>query len=268
MTHSSARGRGIFTKQGFYATKAMAEAGVSFVLGFPIRSYVFPGHIKVGWHVAFGLPVYFRLLDARPPLTRRRLRWLGAAVNPANSIYQVSLRLFRGDAGECEREAVESWFRAPEYAEFYRRWAGQFAFHLVRTPEFFQWRLHAPGSNYTVISLRKDGELGALAVTRLTELQGFAVLAVVDIMVLADFRRAAGRLLEETAKRACELGAAAVVVMLPRPQARFLRLGRNGFFRSPVEFKLILKWLAVGPPPDSFSDASAWHLTWADTDNL
>jgi hypothetical protein len=268
MTHSSARGQGVFTKQGVYATKAMAEAGVSFVLGFPIRSYVFPGHLKIGWHVAFGLPVYFRLLDARPALAPHRLGWLGGVVNPAIGVYQMSLRRFRGDAGECERAPAEGCFRTPEYTEFYSRWAGQNAFHLVRTPEFFRWRLSAPDSSYTAISLRKDGQLGGLAVTRLTELHGFAVLAVVDIMVLAGFRRAAGRLHEETAKLARESGAAAVVVMLPRPEARFLRLGGNGFFRSPVEFKLILKWLAEGPPPDSFSDASAWHLTWADTDNL
>jgi hypothetical protein len=268
MTHSSARGQGIFTKQGAYATKVMAEAGVSFVLGFPIRSHVFPGHIKVGWHVAFGLPVYFRLLDAQTPLAMRRLGWLSAAVNPASAIYQKSLRWFRGDAGECDRANVENGFPAPEYAEFYSRWAAQNAFHLVRTPEFFRWRLSAPDSNYTVVTLRRDGRLGALAVTRLTTMHGLSILAVVDIMVLSEFRHAAGRLHDEIARLARESSAAAVVVMLPRPQARFLRLARNGFFRSPVEFKLILKWLAEGPLPDSFSDASAWHLTWADTDSL
>jgi hypothetical protein len=268
MTHSSTRGQGVFTKQGFYATKAMADAGVSFVLGFPIRSYVFPGHIKVGWHVAFGLPVYFRLADARPALQPRRLGWMSPVVNSANALYRAALRLFRSDAGECERSTPEACFPAPEYIDFYRRWSAQNAFHLARTPDFFRWRLRAPESNYTVIRVRKDGQLVALAVTRRTTMQGLPILAVVDIMVLTEFRHAVGRLHEETAKLAREAGAAAVIVMVPRPQARSLRLARNGFFRSPVEFKLILKWLADGPPPDSFSDASAWHLTWADTDSL
>ena len=38
----------------------MRAAGMDLCVGFPIRPEVFPGHIKVGWKVAFDLPVYFK----------------------------------------------------------------------------------------------------------------------------------------------------------------------------------------------------------------
>ena len=268
MTHSSMRGKGIFTKQGAYATTAMAEAGVGFVLGFPIRSYVFPGHLKVGWRIAFELPVYFRLLDPGPPLATRKVGWLGPVLRPLCDLYRALLRLGRGDSGDCERLPVESFFRSPEYLQFYDRWAEHVPFHLVRTSDFFCWRLAAPKTSYTVTVLRQGKELGALAVTRITRLQGFDVLAVVDLMVLPQFQGAVGRLHEEIARQARECGAAGVVIMVPRPEARLLRLTRNGFFKSSVVFKLILKWLAQTPPPDSFWEAGSWHLAWIDTDNL
>ncbi len=94
------------------------------------------------------------------------------------------------------------------------------------------------------------------------------MLAIVDFMLLSHVQSAVGRLHEEIARLARECGVAAVVIMVSRPEARFLRLARNGFFRSPVEFKLILKWLAQSPPPVPFWQADSWHLAWADTDNL
>ncbi len=269
MTHSSTRGKGVFTKQGAFATKAMAKAGVSFVLGFPIRSYVFPGHIKVGWKIAFELPVFFRLLDPGPPLKTKKLGWLGPVARPLCSLYSLSLRPGRGDAGECERVAPDVFFASEEYAQFHDRWARQYPFHLVRTGDFFRWRLRAPQSEYTVIALRRGGEVGAVAIARIDHLpQGFDVLAIVDLLLLAQARPAVGRLHEALAAEARVRGAAGVVMMAPRPEARFLRLGRNGYFRSPVQFKLILKWLAAEPEPEGFWRADAWHLAWADTDNL
>jgi len=67
--------------QGRYATEIMADEGVSFVTGYPIRPSVLPGHIKVGWKVAFDLPVYFKLLDPAtllaPVVSARSSRFCG-----------------------------------------------------------------------------------------------------------------------------------------------------------------------------------------------
>jgi hypothetical protein len=268
MTHSSRRGRGIFTQQGLYATSAMGEAGVDFVLGFPIRESVLPGHLKVGWKVAFGLPVYFALVDPHPVLSTKRIGWLGVPARSLCSAYRLALRPGRGDAGECERVPALSLFRSREYDEFQARWGESYPVQLIRTSEFFCWRLSAPQACYQVVAFRIRGRLGAVAITRPTHLHGFDVLAIVDMMVLPEFRSAIGRLHEEIARIARESGAAAVVTMTTRPDARFLRLGRNGFLRSPVEFKLILKWLSRAPVPPSLWEAKSWHLAWADTDNL
>ena len=82
MTHSKARGKGVFTAQGRYATDYMGKNGIAFCTGYPIRSYVFPGHIKVGWGIAFPLPVYVKVLDLKPVLATKHLGLLGAMLRP------------------------------------------------------------------------------------------------------------------------------------------------------------------------------------------
>jgi hypothetical protein len=267
MTHSSMRGRGMFTKQGHFSTAAMAEAGVDFVLGFPIRKFVIPGHLKVGWSIAFGLPVYFKLLDPKAPLATRGCGWLASLLRPVSNSYLALRKIGRDDAGEAKEISAEL-LGSEEHREFLHAWERQHPFHLNRTTDFFSWRLTAPGSEYHILEFRHGGKVAGIAVTRMTKLQGFDVLAVVDLLLLQEFGHAAGTLHEFMARIARKLKASAVVIMLPAPEARSLRLARNGFFRSPVEFKLILKWLSQKPVPDRFWDASAWHLMWADTDNL
>jgi len=58
MTHPDARGQGVFTKIGRYSTEQLADEGLSFSTGYPIRPEVIPGHLKVGWKALFQLPVY------------------------------------------------------------------------------------------------------------------------------------------------------------------------------------------------------------------
>src|SRR5436305_445431 len=73
MTHSSTRGRGVFTELGRFSLKNLGSQGVGFVSGYPIRAEVLPGHLKVGWNVAFCLPLYAKVLKTNASLRRAGL---------------------------------------------------------------------------------------------------------------------------------------------------------------------------------------------------
>ncbi|HTA71530.1 MAG TPA: GNAT family N-acetyltransferase [Bryobacteraceae bacterium] len=270
MTDSRMRGQGIFTMQGRYATEIMAKEGVSFVTGYPIRPSVLPGHFKVGWKVAFELPVYFKLLDPTTLLASRGLSFLVPVLRPLCAIYQAVARALTSgdDGGVCRQYAPEEFFELPEYEMFLKAWSPQYEIYLVRAADFFRWRLGAPAASYRILAQYHGRDLTGLAVVRNSTINNLDVTAIVDLMILPERASAAGALHREVERFARESRTGGVVIMTTRPDAARWRLCRYGFLKSPIKFKLILKWLSEAPVPSAFWRAEAWHLSWTDTDNL
>lgn len=270
MTHSCTRGKGVFTAMGRTATAEMGNEGIAFCLGFPIRSYVFPGHIKVGWSIAFDLPVWFRLVDPTPALASRNLGPLGLLFKPINAALQLGFRLTRqtGTRAQCTSVSPNDFFGSGEYEKFYEEWARQYPNHLTRSSNFFRWRLSAPNSSYKVIAVHADGELAGLAVCRNAPLQGFQITSILELMILERHAATMNVLHDGILAFAKESGSAGIVIMSTTQDSSRLKLFRNAYFKSRVTFKLILKWLSNEPEPNTFWDPGAWHLTWIDTDNL
>ena len=92
MTHSDARGRGVFTELGRFALAEMRPTNLSFLTGYPIRPEVMGGHLRVGWEVAFDLPMYIRPLRANAIAKAKGLSWLAPVANLWISIYQATRR--------------------------------------------------------------------------------------------------------------------------------------------------------------------------------
>jgi len=270
MTDSQMRGKGIFTMQGRYATEMMAKEGVSFVTGYPIRPSVLPGHIKVGWKVAFELPVYFKLLDPDTLLAAQGLRLLTPVLRFLCAAYQAVARGLapRDDGGVCRQYSPDEFFALPDYESFQNAWSSQYEIFLVRSADFFRWRLSAPATSYRIIALYHGRELTGMAVVRNSTINNLDMTAIVDLMILSEHASAACALHREVERFARQSRTGGVVIMSTRPDAARWRLYRHGFLRSPVKFKLILKWLSDSPVPAPFWQAKAWHLSWADTDNL
>jgi hypothetical protein len=270
MTHSSMRGRGVFTAMGRFATNNMAKAGVAFCTGFPIRPSVIPGHLKVGWRIAFDLPVYYRIVDIGIVLASKGWRWARPFLQPAVALYPHLCGLTAKRAGNlhCTEHTVDSFFAQVDYAGFYARWRRQHENHLLRTEEFLRWRLSAPGLQYQIVALYDGEQLAGLAITRNTLSPGFNVLGIADLMILDEYLPVAGVLHDALASLARTSGAAGVSVMCAIPEAHRLRLFGNGYVRTPYKFQFIAKWLADGDAPGSSWDAHRWHLMWLDADTL
>jgi hypothetical protein len=255
---------------GRIATNGMARAGVTFCTGFPIRPSVIPGHLKVGWRIAFDLPVYYRVVDIGIVLAARGMRWARPFLQPAVALYPhlCGLSAKRAKNLYCAEHTIDSFFERVDYALFYARWRRQHENHLLRTEEFLRWRLSAPGLQYRIVTLYDGAQLVGLAITRNTRSPGFDVLGIADLMILDEYLPVSGVLHDTLAALARTSGAAGVSVMCAIPEARRLHLPGNGYIRTPYKFRFIAKWLADGDAPECFWDARKWHLMWLDADTL
>ena len=271
MTHSSMRGRGIFTAMGRFATDRMAEREIAFCTGFTIRPSVIPGHLKVGWRIAFDLPVYCRIVDVRVILAAKGMSLIGSILQPFAATYANLCRLRSGRTGKnlrCREYTLEDFLLQEDYAGFYAQWCRQNPNHLIRTEEFLKWRLSAPGLQYRIVTLHDAERLAGLAIVRNTRSPGFEVIGIADLMILREYASGSGLLHDELASLAKRSGAAGVTVMCSVPEAELLHLAASGYIRTPYKFQFIAKWLAPGDAPSCLWDARKWHLMWLDADTI
>jgi GNAT superfamily N-acetyltransferase len=269
MTHPDARGKGVFTELGRFALAEIQAAGVDFVTGYPVRPEVMGGHLRAGWDVAFEMPMYLRPLRTDAILAARHLGALAGVGNLGVAAYHGLLA--RGTGGEkytsFDADPADIVGSA-SFARFLDAWAGSVPNHLVKSAEFYGWRLGAPGVRYRAFLVQRGEMLVAAAVGRSAVLNGVPSLALLDVMVLPGHEQALTTLYRDLATEARRRRDEAIVTMMSRASARRYRLLRHSFLRSPFVFKLILRSTSASLSVDSLCDERDWHLMWIDSDDL
>ena len=269
MTHSEARGRGVFTELGRFALGEMQATELAFVTGYPIRPEVMGGHMRVGWQVAFKLPMYIKPLRANAILRSKRLGWLAPMVNAGIVAQRSALALLPVAKGYASSDGSPSeLLGSGSFAALVAGWAASVPNHLVKSAEFYQWRLGAPGTDYRVFLTHRGDETVAAAIGRETRLYGIPSLALLDLMVLPGHERALSTLYQEIEGWALRSGVEALVTMVSRSRARQYRLGRSGFMRSPYAFSLIVRSVSDAIAAETLAREADWHLMWIDSDDL
>lgn len=269
MTHSAARGQGIFTKIGRYATDDLQAKALDFTSGYPIRPEVLPGHLKVGWQVVQELPMYLKVLRSNAILRTSVARHLAPLVNLGLSFVAFVTRP-RSNKSRVTTELASEFLdrRDGAYEGFFARWAASRRVHLIKDRDFLRWRLGAPESEYHVISSRKGAEIEALAIVRCTELKGIPCLAVLDLMLPEGSEGAASSILRAMEELALSRRCEAIAAMISREGARRASLAWRGFIRTPFVFKLIVKLLSERAKQAQLLTASAFDVMWLDSDDL
>ena len=269
MTHSQARGRGVFTELGRFALGELQATELAFVTGYPIRPEVMGGHMRVGWQVAFKLPMYIKPLRANAILSSKRLGWLAPIANAGIVAQRVALARLPATKGYTSAGGVPSGFLGSEsFAELVAGWAASVPNHLVKSAEFYQWRLGAPGSHYQTFLAYRGREVVAAAIGREATLYGIPTFALLDLMVLPGHEGALTTLYREIERWALRGGAEALVTMISRSRARQYRLAHSGFLRSPYAFSLIVRSVSDAMAVESLAREADWHLMWIDSDDL
>ena len=269
MTHSQARGRGVFTELGRFALAEMQATELAFVTGYPIRPEVMGGHLRVGWQVAFQLPMYIKPLRANAILKSKRLGWLAPLANAGIVAQRATLtRLPVAKEYTSSGGSPDELLGSAEFAALVAGWAASVPNHLAKSAEFYQWRLGAPGTSYRVFLTYRGGEVVAAAIGREATLYGVPSFALLDLMVLHGHERALASLYKDVERWALQRGAEALVTMVSRFRARQYRLARVGFLRSPYAFSLIVRSVSDSIATESLVREADWHLMWIDSDDL
>ncbi len=270
MTSSAARGRGVFTQLGAYALERLHERGLDFVTGYPIRPEVMGGHLRVGWKVAFELPMYLKPLRSNAILASRRLGAIAPVANVGMRAFGALLapRPRSEDGYVCDVQDPHELLHDPALERFLGRWSASVENHLVKTPAFYDWRLAAPDTRYVAFRVRRADAIVAAAIGRVATLQGIPSFALLDLMMLDDERAALPAMYREIDRVARHSGVEAIVTMMSRHQARRHRLRRFGFLRSPFAFKLIVRSVSDSLDAQSLCAEADWHLMWIDSDDL
>jgi len=270
MTHPAMRGKGVFAKLGIYATADLANRGIAFTSGYPIRPEVIPGHLRAGWRIAFKLPMYMHLLRANSLLRARRLGVLAPAANAVLAVVHAGLQAARKRKHwTVELAEPRAVFESPAYERFLAEWLAAQPIGLHKDAAFLSWRLGAPDTEYRFVVARDaSGEISALAIARRTELEGIPCIALLDVMARPDAAGALGAVVHRTRAYAKATGADAVVTMMSPTWAKRYRLARLGFLRTPAVFTLILKPLQAGLDEQFLFDEKNWHVMWIDSDDL
>lgn len=271
MTAPRLRGRGVFTKLGAYSLGKLQEAGVDFVTGYPRRPEVVPGHLKVGWSIAFRLPMYLLPLSLKSLLRSKKLGFLAPVADACVSAWQFVSGTMSRPSSELVAEALspDEFFRKGDYASFYERWKTNKGSVLLKTEAFLRWRFAVrPEVEYRIIAVRNGGELVGVSVVRSCDPDGIPSLGILDVMCVGDERLVLRSLRAAWIRLAQEWHREFVIMMLSAFHARRVRLWRLGFLRSPVNFDFIIKRLSVRASGMVPLSPDQWHLMWIDSDDL
>lgn len=271
MTHSEARGQGIFTRLGRYSLEAMKEQNIDFVIGYPIRPEVIPGHLKVGWKVAFSLPIFVKVLKADSLMQAKKLGFLAPLANLGLAAYDHFLKtlLHPAERYSCQWLSPSHLEKLPEYASFYSSWSNQFANHLVKDKNFFSWRLSAPHTHYDILLGWRDGMLVSVTVLRkMTILDKVPILAIVDMMVLDGHEASLTSTMLALENKARQDNLEMIACMTTKYIAKKLRFFYHGFINSKIVFKTIINPLQMHTSFDDLIKEEDWHIMWIDADTV
>jgi GNAT superfamily N-acetyltransferase len=268
MTHSRARGQGVFTELGRFSLDQMKRANVDCVTGYPIRKEVIPGHLKTGWSVVLPMPMYMSVVGTK--FLFSRLGGPGVVPIADRLVHGINKLIAAGRSNDAITKilSVEDFLGLEAYEAFVCGWSKDKTNYLLKTREFLRWRLSAPGASYKVVCAFRGPQLVAVAIARRLKLRGIESLALLDLMVLPGEESAVAAVTRRLRDLAREETADVVVVCMTKKWATSLRLLRCGFFPTPFVFKLIAQRLSKRVNDADVYTPDNWCLTWLDSDDL
>lgn len=265
MTSSKHRGKGIFTQLGRYATNELAK-DLPFTTGYPIRQGVIPGHLKVGWKIAFELPLYIKFLRFDSFLKHKKFGFLRFIANPMLHAFNY-LRKTR-QKRKFNISLINDIEHLPDYDALVIDWMKTIPNALIKDTKFAKWRYGRPGSNYYFITVRCENQLVGFASYCKTIKEGVPSYCVLDLITLRDYTDCVSQIYKTLSVNAHQEGVEAIMFMMSKHSAEYYKVTGNGFFRSPYKFSLIIKNLTGVFKDETLMTEKNWHLMWVDSDDL
>lgn len=266
MTNSQYRGQGVFTKLGRHSLNEMRNIGVPFTMGYPIRKEVIPGHLKVGWKIAFKQPLYIRFLSTKSLLRAKGIGYLYLIIDLFISIYIYIVR--QADSKEICIQTHDNIDEVEGYQPFQKRWAESLPNTLDKSLEFMRWRFGAPDKKYHFITAYEGDKLVGLAIIRDVIKENVPAIGIVDFIVLPSHKKCIPNIHNKILKMAKEQKKEAIMTMMSRTSATNYKMYSNGFLKSPFIFSVIINKLDDTINDEILFNEKNWHLMFIDSDDL
>jgi hypothetical protein len=202
------------------------------------------------------------------PLTRRAIR-LPHWPTPLNRLasvvtFPVVYVVSRSRPLRAECEPIRRFDAS--FTALWERLAPKFDLAVRRDAHYLNWRyIEAPHVRYSVVALRRHGELHGYAVYRHRHEPLGRVTMLVDFLVDPDDISGLKTLLRwvDRAARAEDSDKIRCYVMHGALR-RLLR--RNGYFNVKSTIEVTAKVNAVQVPPGFYDKTDGWHITYGDSD--
>lgn len=269
MTGVKARGKGIFTKMGAYATNVLNEENISFTTGFPIRKEVIPGHLKVGWEIMHSLPLFVKFISFKSLFKSKGIGFLYLIADFIINIYYFILSFSNSKLSyEISDYSNEEIDNINGLNEFLDEWVEQQEIGLKKNSEFLKWRLGAPDKRYTISVARKQTRIVGYAVFCDVVKENIPSTAILDVSTLKGNTGVSTTILRHIGKIAKRNNKESIIMMCSTHLYNIHKMRSSGFIKTPYKFSLIVKNLNNQFSNELFKDEKNWHLTWIDSDNL
>ena len=267
MTSSEHRGKGIFTQMGKYSTEKLAEK-VPFTTGYPIRKSVIPGHLKVGWKIAFELPLYIKFLKLNSFIKGKFhsfvffVPMLNLLLNFYNSVFRIRKN------GEYNHEIYTNILDIRGYDEFIYKYIEDIPNALIKDSIFAKWRYGGPDKKYQFLVIRKNELIiGFSSFTKVIK-ESVPSYCLLDLSILPEYINCIGLIYDVLTKEAKKNNIEAIMFMMSKYSAKKYQVKRNAFLKSPYSFYLIIKNLTNSISNHVLFNEENWHLMWVDSDDL
>lgn len=271
MTGVKARGKGVFTKLGYYSNQKFKEGGLDFSSGFPIRPEVIPGHLKVGWEILFDLPLYTRFIKFNSFLKNKKKSLFIPLFNTSAFFYGFLLNIFTKKNKEItvhNYSSIKDIDLDDGFFSLLKEKQDQIPISLIKDKEFIMWRLNAPKTQYNISVVKHNEKLVGYAISRFITKEGVPSIGILDISLLDGFYHLSRYLLKEIDRFAKKENAEFIFIMMSSYWFKNYELWKSGYLKSTYKFKYIFKRLNLPKDNVNLNDPMNWNLMWIDSDDL
>ena len=240
MTSSNHRGKGIFTQMGRFSTEKLAEK-VPFTTGYPIRKSVIPGHLKVGWKIAFELPLYIKFIKL-DSLIKQKFKFATFTIPVLNILLNLYNYVLNTKVSiRYETELYSNISDIDGYDIFIENWLKAIPNALVKDADFAKWRYGCPNKTYRFLAIKTENEIVGFSAFCSIIKDGVPSLCLLDLTVLPSHTDCLGLIYSRLTHEAKKLKLETIMFMMSKYSAIQYKVKRNAFLKSPYKFYLIIK---------------------------
>jgi N-acetylglutamate synthase-like GNAT family acetyltransferase len=259
----------IFPKMMLKMIKEYKDMGIDFAYSLSSRPEVVRAHEAFGFRKIGNLPVYakpYRLTRIAPRVIQNGM--LKFTLKPFLSLAEPFLRIKRNRSrGSLTIREIPEF--KPDIDSFLEKVQRNFPYSLLRNAKILNWRTaHSPVRKYQILTADSEGAIAGYVILRRMKMNGFNVLAIVDIMYSPEEPDKGIALLNAVHTVAVDLNVDMTSCLLTPQDPFYPVLRKCGYLKTPTAMALFVHEPEGATSGISEKSLEKWHITWLDHDSI